>query len=153
MLNSIGTKDRVAHPLFPKNRVRGLDDFRVKLVSDLAIQHGAKIVISSTWREYWSLPDLRTLLQKYGMDPKVEIIDQTPKSYEHVGWGFGPKRGERGDDIALWLEQNGNPKCYLILDDIECHHDGRQVLTTDGTGFFKGLMQRANKILSRVDDP
>lgn len=152
VLNSVGTKDRVSHPMFPKDRVRGIDDFRVKLVSDLALQTGAKIVISSTWREYHTLEELRTLLYNRGLDSKVEIIGFTPKSYEVIGWGFGPKRGERGDDIHLWLNQNGNPKTYLILDDIYCHDDEHQVQTEDRTGFWNGLMKRALKILNRVPE-
>jgi hypothetical protein len=152
VLNSIGTKDRVDHPLFPGHRVRGVDNFRVKLVSDLALETGAKIVISSTWREMYTLEWLREFLYSRGMDRRVEIIDFTPKSYETIGWGLQPRRGERGDDIQLWLEQNGNPPCYLVLDDLETNHPGHQVLTQDSTGFFQGLMKRARFILNRSDD-
>jgi len=152
VLNCIGTKDRVNHPRFPDCRVRGLDNFRVKLVSDLAIQTGAKIVISSTWRLMHTLDELRTLLYSRGLDSKVEIIGGTPESYREIGLGFGPKRGERGDDIQLWLEQNGNPKHYLVLDDLDTKHDWHQIQTSDSTGFFKGHMKRAVNILNRSED-
>lgn len=152
VLNCVGTKDRVEHPLFPGHRVRGVDNFRVKLVSDLALQTGAKVVVSSTWREMHTLEELRAFLYARGLDPQVEVIGFTPKSWEVVGWGFGPKRGERGDDINLWLRQNGNPPTYLILDDIDCKDPEHQVMTDDRTGFFNGLVKRALKILQREPD-
>lgn len=150
VLNSVGTKDRITHPIFG-HRIRGLDDFRVKLVSDLAVESGASIVISSTWREHFELPYLNAILYKRGM--RGNIIDQTPKAYQEIGWGFDKMRLERGDEIAAWLRKNEKPESILVLDDLPTQFKRYQIQTNDGTGFFAGHMKKARRILSTVYDP
>lgn len=146
VLNSVGTKDRIAMPPYGE-KYRGLDDFRVQLVSKLALEAGAKVVISSTWREFYELEELRALLKSRGFE--AEVIDQTPKAYTEIGLGFHPKRSERGDDIQAWIVANGNPQRILVLDDLwtQFFPLGKQVMTSDSSGFYDSLYARALSIL------
>ena len=143
VLNSIGTKDRIIHPLF-YHKIRGLDDFRVKLVSDLAIEKSADIVISSTWREFYQLNELISLLGSRGM--RANIIGRTPIAHEEI-FDNRKMRIDREDEIEAWMKQNGVPDYFLILDDIQTKFKDNQVKTSDGTGFFSGLLKRSRKIL------
>lgn len=146
VLNCIGTKDRIIHPVY-KEKFRGIDNFRVDLVSELATKAVADIVISSSWRHFFSLEELTKLLQDRGLDSSVNIVGQTSKVSSAVGWGFSPIYGVRGDEIRAWRLENGNPDTYLILDDIDCHDPRHQVLTSDSSGFYDSLMPKAKKIL------
>jgi hypothetical protein len=154
VLNSIGTKDRVVHPKNPEWKVRGIDNFRVKLVSDLAKKYNAKIVISSTWREYNTVPELQELLISRGFDPSIEFLGGTPVygAAPMYGWPrLGGSSSERGDEIDMWLHENGRDRTFLVLDDMWTRfvETNQQVQTSEGTGFFQGLMKRASKILEK----
>lgn len=143
VLNSIGTKDRIQHPVF-NHRVRGIDDFRVKLVSDLAIEKSADIVVSSTWREFYEFNNLVALLKSRGME--ANVIGRTPIAHEEI-FDNRKMRIDRGDEIAAWMKINGQPRFFLVLDDIRTQFVHNQVQTSDGTGFFKGLLKKSRKIL------
>ena len=64
---------------------------------------GAKIVVSSSWRQVPSAyANLTAWLEKFGMN----IADKIP----YVG-------GCRGDDITAWFKRNPGEYSYAILDD------------------------------------
>ena len=66
---------------------------------------GAKIVVSSSWRQVPSAyANLTAWLEKFGMN----IADKKP----YVGRC-------RGDDITAWLKRNPGEYSYAILDDDE----------------------------------
>lgn len=146
VLNSVGTKDRVIHPLF-KRKVRGLDNFRVKLVSDLAKETGSSIVISSSWRHFYSELQLKVLLYSRGLEHPF-IVGVTPTASQEEGWTSSKMNFERSDEIQAWMNIHGRPKYFLVLDDLETAFTRNQIKTSDGTGFFDGLMKRAKSILS-----
>ena len=58
VLNCVGTKDRIPHPEISSVRIRGIDKFRVELVSDLAAETQSSIVISSSWREFFLIDEI-----------------------------------------------------------------------------------------------
>ena len=96
---------------------------------------GAKIVVSSAWRQIpTSFGNLRKWLEKYGM----AIYDKTP----YVG-------GCRGDDITAWFNRNTGEWQYVILDD-EDDMDGHMdhlVLTDFDVGLTDEDCERAKAIL------
>lgn len=65
-----------------------------------------KIVISSTWRNLFTLDWLRTHLASYGID-SGRVIDRTPGS----DWG------ERGSEIKEWLDAHPEVTKYVVIDD------------------------------------
>lgn len=71
-----------------------------------------KIVISSTWREVFSLDEIKQTLDHFGVDSS-RVIGKT-------GSHFGERRGyQRGTLIQDWLEDNGPfvDLKYAVLDD------------------------------------
>lgn len=80
-----------------------LEDRALRLLKLLVEQTGARIIVSSAWRQ---IPDsylnLRASLASYGL----KVSGETP----YVG-------GIRGDDITAWFKRNPGVYKYVILDD------------------------------------
>ncbi len=139
MLNTYSTKHTVAGYTF-------VEDELVRMLKQLVARTGAKMVLSSTWREGWLMMEhpeefpevcqadirlfeaLREKLQEYGM----ELIGCTPI--------FGP----RGEGIDHWLQHSAPApvEAFVILDDMS----GRELRPHSRflvqMGMNEGLSQR-----------
>ena len=82
----------------------------VKNLNKLIRLTGAKIVISSTWRLFHSLEELKKIFVKQRI--KGKIISTTSIEKATVEEDI-----PRGQKIADWLEQNHEVKQYVIIDD------------------------------------
>jgi hypothetical protein len=65
-----------------------------------------KIVISSTWRELFSLDWLKEKLQSYHIDSSL-VIDVTPQTVS----------GHRNREVHMWLDSHPEVTEYVIVDD------------------------------------
>lgn len=65
-----------------------------------------KIVISSSWRNHFSMEELKAKLDSYFIDSS-RIIGKTPTHF----------RRYRGHEIAEWLEDHPEVTDYVIIDD------------------------------------
>lgn len=65
-----------------------------------------KVVISSTWRNLFTLDWLKQKLESYGIDGS-RVIGKTE----------GDDFGERGSEIKQWLDEHPEVKTYVVLDD------------------------------------
>ena len=85
-----------------------------------------KIVISSTWRVFFSIVQLKEILASYHVDSS-RVIDVTPND---TTWG-----GNRGVEIATWLKEHPEVKHYIVIDDndwgIDAVHPKSQIVRTD----------------------
>lgn len=147
VMNKNDTSDRVPHPFMKGRRVVGLEADIVKRVSALAVSAGAKVVISSTWRMFYKLDDLRALLLSYGWLPEAEIIGETPKDPPHRGPGLIIHGYDRGDEIQAWLTEHGTPEHFLVLDDLPTQFKDNHIQTNDSEGFTPQQVERAMQIL------
>jgi HAD domain in Swiss Army Knife RNA repair proteins len=109
----------------------------------------AKIVISSTWRQIFTLDQLRDKLSEYGVDSS-RVIGMTPET-------FG---GERGREIEMWMTKHPEVTSYVILDDNyigppyqDNHYDlgPNFVKTTWNVGLTLALAVSAVKVLGGKD--
>ncbi len=82
----------------------------VKNLNKLIRLTKAKIVISSTWRLFHSLEELKNIFKEQKI--KGEIISTTSIERAPVEEDI-----PRGQKIADWLEQNQEVKQYVIIDD------------------------------------
>lgn len=120
---------RHVHHLFDKDNVQTLNQ--------IVRESDAKLVVSSSWRRFYSsddlcFNDLRTLLRQVGVEG--EILDRTPDVF--------PKKLsqsiERGIEIQKWLtdwEERGGEAVthFVILDDEnDMAHLKRNLVRTDG---------------------
>ena len=76
----------------------------IESLKEILKDEGVSVVISSSWRMY-GLDEMKTMFKDNGLDPD-RVIDIT-----------GNERGPRGYQIKCWLERNGNPAKFVILDD------------------------------------
>lgn len=82
----------------------------VKNLNKLIRLTKAKIVISSTWRLFHSLEDLKNIIKKQGISG--EIISTTSVEKATIEEGI-----PRGQKISDWLEQHPEVEQYVIIDD------------------------------------
>lgn len=85
----------------------------VNVLNHILFETGAKIVISSTWRLFWNMSELKEHFSKFGIDPDV-IIDITPDFNQSMA---------RGLEIAWWLRNHSEVEDFVIIDDDnDMHH-------------------------------
>jgi hypothetical protein len=130
----------------PKYKYAGFPDTpfyskSVSLLNELINITRARIVVISTWRHGNSIDELQNCLRERGVNGTV--IDKTVSSY-------GLKRGE---EIELWLQENGIPNKFVIIDDdfsydIEYLYPNNGVQPSEPEGFNEECFQKAIDILT-----
>lgn len=102
-------KDKFGH-IFKQEYVQNL--------ADIIKETGAKIVISSTWKDY-GLERMHNLWLERELPG--EVIDITPDCIDVVESTNIEFYDEvkRGDEIKLWLTRNKEVTNYVIIDDID----------------------------------
>lgn len=65
-----------------------------------------QVVISSTWREHFTIEKLRKILTAYGVDAS-RVIDITPSMFKR----------DRGHEIKAWLGEHPEVTDFVIIDD------------------------------------
>lgn len=103
-----------------------------------------KVVISSTWREMFTLDWLKEKLASYHIDSS-RVIGVTPRKLSSM----------RGEEISMWLRDNPEVSHYIVIDDndwgiSEIHGDGRFIKTTWGSGLtFDKAAEAIRKLSNR----
>lgn len=92
-----------------------------------AFQDGINIVISSHWRVWHSLADIKIMLQDAGLSNKAFVIGKTDDDYRDPHLSDDDVSGKtifipktRGDEIRDWLLDNPDVNAYgqwAIIDD------------------------------------
>lgn len=89
------------YPLdFSPKDLKKFDWVAVGLVKKIAEISGADIVLSSSWRKFFTTKEIEDGLG-------IKIVGKTPDF-----WG-----SFRGDEIKAWLKANPDYTCYCIIDD------------------------------------
>ena len=110
-----------------------LDPSRMELLKQLVAATDAKIVLTTSWREYWSKdPALCTetgrLIDQRFAGYGLQIYDKTPRL-----------RLSREAEISRWLGQHPEVQHFVVLDDMLLSGDflrGHYIKTAN---FFHGL--------------
>lgn len=82
-----------------------LDDSMIGFLKKIVEAVDLKIVLSSTWRRY---PEGLGRLKEKLKQSDIEIFCQTPQMSLAI---------ERKEEIQTWLDANGKPDQFVILDD------------------------------------
>lgn len=85
----------------------------VKQLNRIVKFTGAKIVLSSTWRRFYSLQKMRKLFKDNGCIAK--IIDKTPDKPQCISDLRG--KGTRGGEIKSWLDAHSEVEKFAVVDD------------------------------------
>lgn len=112
----------------------------VKQFNSIIAATDAKIVITSSWRQYLSLWQLRRMWRKRNMSGK--IVGRTPQLQTN-----------RGDEIDKWLTNN-RVHYYVILDDMDFrqfneHHKSRLVTCDGRIGLIAEDKEKVIEILNK----
>lgn len=132
--------------------MRFVDTRKMLRVREICERTGAKVVISSSWREGARDDALavdriqwQALLAEFDKH-RIPVIGMTP---------FAPDRW-RGDEISAWFKmQEERIENFVIVDDIVCDLTmfvsvGRVVQTEDAWGLTKEKMEECIKILGEA---
>jgi hypothetical protein len=133
-------------------KMRFVDTRKMLRVREICDRTGAKVVISSSWREGAqddALPvdkmQWQALISEFDKH-RIPVIGMTPIAHDR--W--------RGDEISMWLKSQEEPvKDFVIVDDIICDLTrflsvGRVVQTVDAWGLTKEKMEECIKILGEA---
>lgn len=145
VLNWHGSKSRCAG-------YKGIDDDKVKLLKEIVIKTNAKIVLCSSWKEFWwpiekeCQDEFANYLDRKLKKQNLYIFDRT---YD-LGWN-------RGEGICNWLE-NKNVESWIVLDDeifddyerfgIMSHLVKTEFYEKDGGGLKPEHVEKAIKLLN-----
>ena len=103
---------------------RGIDEKKVENLAKIVKETGAKIVLVSTWKEYWQKTDkahqgmMANYLDKKLKKQGLTVLDKT----ENLDRASGQYLS-RGEGILLFLATHAVKK-YVILDDYQFDYDG-----------------------------
>lgn len=111
----------------------------VQLLNKLIKDTNASVVISSAWRIGHSLVWLQTTLEKVGFEYPERIIGAT----------ISNSKGQRGDEIDMWLRQL-HIDAFVILDDDDDMSvvQDKLVQTSFETGLLEEHVEAAKKIIA-----
>lgn len=108
-----------------------IDENAVKLISDLCEQYDIKLVISSSWRSWTLEKTIADFSSDYMLllHPLIPfIIGVTPRTESRI----------RGEEIAIYLQNNSDITDYCIIDDDDDMLQ-EQTLNFVQTSFWHGL--------------
>lgn len=104
----------------------------INLVNHICDETGAKVVISSSWREFdistvsdnrkknGDFLDLRAFLRKIGLTAEFHEDWRTPLSIEIDNrWSMIIRGFTRGTEIQKWVEKHPEISNFVILDDVD----------------------------------
>ena len=131
------------------SHVIGVEQDKIALIKQIVEATGAKLVLSSTWREDWFYSDsrnsadwdyLRAEFAKQGLC----FIDHTPLH----------KDRHRGEEIKSWLESTEyKVESYVVIDDCMYDiwelHEGHMLKTSYDYGIQPGAVKMAIDILEK----
>lgn len=123
----------------PPTAVTEVDPAAVRRIQRIVAATGAKVVLSSSWRNKGDNNDLEQKLVAAG----VPIDDRTP-------WLDGDL-WHRGDEIQQWLDDHPGTYPFAILDDDADageHHPARFVRTYTRVGMYGKHEKRVVELLS-----
>jgi len=123
-----------------------LDPTAVEYLNLIVQETQCEVVVSSTWRLLYKIPDLCGILREQGKY-RGRLLGATPH-----GSGTSTRRG---DEIDAWLSQHPEVTSYVILDDeisdMNTHHAPHIVKTEFSTGLQRHHYERVVQLFESID--
>ena len=132
-----------------ERKLSDIDPKSIEFLNDLIEKTGAKVVITSTWRRYYTIVELSELFKKRGF--VGEILDKTPTCGSDC---------LRGNEILRWVKENETLigrhyhefNDYVILDDDSdmLYWQRNNFIVVDGyVGLTPNICYKAERVLKR----
>ena len=107
-----------------------LDDFNkiaVDVLNDIILTSGADIVISSDWRLYATLDEMKDLFHQFGViKGPIDFTPELQTTTKHANI--------RVDEINLWLSKHPEVKNWVAIDDLDLSELDNFVKTREREG-------------------
>jgi hypothetical protein len=124
----------------PGLRMRRFPPTAIRALNWLLEDESIKIVISSTWRKYWDIEDLRKHFEKQGASTSNRIIGYTPVFYNKP----------RGDEIEAWINSHSVSNFVILDDDSDMGNvKSNFVKTSNRYGLTMKHARKAKEILNK----
>lgn len=139
VLNDTKCITRVPTMLGRKWNHDSIRTYLVRELNEIIRQTGAKVVVSSSWRQVFDASELQQILVEAGFEG--EVIDTTPIMCENNKFTDEGRFYDRADEIRTWLQlRDSNPEAekvegFVVLDDVACGFDSAY-----GTGFANHIV-------------
>ena len=129
-----------------------IDNKRVRMLKQLIDDTGAKVVLSSGWREGWRYRDLGNSVENFS----VYLFNRLENYFKQCGIEFYDKtkilRIERGKEIMSWLANCQDPiESFVVFDDVGYDMGAvgdNFICTSMKTGLLPCHIERARQILN-----
>ena len=121
-----------------------IDPALMERLNRILVETDAKVVISSSWRHIIHKGEMTPagfdfMLATHGM-VGGRVIGCTPRAFGIT---------DRGWEIESWLEDNGRPERYVVIDDMDLSHMHPAVVVDGTKGLTDEDVERAILILNR----
>ncbi|MDC3959881.1 HAD domain-containing protein [Polyangium jinanense] len=123
----------------------------VERLNAIVKRTGARVVVSSSWREWNSVDALRTLLAEEGF--VGEVLDHTPILHPRTARLPDPNPGQtRCMEIMQWIDARPErPESFVALDDLDLEWlAAYHVKTESDTGLLDAHVEMAIDILGET---
>ena len=132
-----------------------VEDEKMELLKQLVVRTGAKLVLSSTWREGWYARERMENPSKSFQSAirLFEALEKKLSEYDLELLSYTEDFGTRGEEIDLWLKswKGESIESFVILDDMYPEdlqlHQEYLVQTTESFGLTQEDVEEAVNML------
>ena len=111
-----GTEDTL--PAWVK--MDNFNDKAVKILNSILEQTGAEIVVSSDWKLYCTLDELKEMFTEYGVIKQpIDITPNIPLKYDKNYYTKGELAEYRVMEIKKWMKEHPEVTQWVAVDDLD----------------------------------
>jgi len=100
-------------------KMDNFNDKAVKILNSILEQTGAEIVVSSDWKLYCSLDELKEMFTKYGIIKQpIDTTPNIPLKYDKQYYTVGELAEYRISEVNKWLEEHPEVTHWVAVDDL-----------------------------------
>ena len=100
-------------------KMDNFNDKAVKVLNSILEQTGADIVVSSDWKLYCTLDELKEMFTKYGVVKQpIDTTPNIPLKYDKQYYTEGELAEYRISEINMWLKEHPEVTQWVAVDDL-----------------------------------
>ena len=110
-----GTEDSMPASI----KMDNFNDKAVKVLNSILLETGAEIVVSSDWKLYCTLDELKEMFTKYGVVKQpIDTTPNIPLKYDKQYYTEGELAEYRINEINKWLKEHPEVTQWVAVDDL-----------------------------------
>ena len=101
-------------------KMDNFNDKAVNILNSILDQTGAEIVVSSDWKLYCTLDELKEMFTKYGVSKQpIDITPNITLKYDKQYYTKGELSEYRISEINMWLKEHPEITQWVAIDDLD----------------------------------